>query len=182
MQALVVGRSRCVAALLGLWRESPARCVAAVTALEVPLRPSRRVRQIRWLLLSLVLVYVIQLLLGRHWLVAPLVALLAAAACLRHGHGEWSHLRMEPDGRLLLCTGAGRVQQVWLAANGLRLGAHVLLVLRGGSGCWRVCLGPDNVGPDALAALKQRLPGGTEAPVTALHSVPAQGSKSGTRS
>ena len=158
------------------WHEPPPRLHAAATALELPLRPSSRLRVALWLLRLLILVYVAQLALERHWLAASLVALLAVA--FRGGRVcRWRCLRLETD-RLFLISSGGGMQPVCLGAGAMRLGSHLLLVLRSSDGGHCVLLGPDNLAAGQLAALMRRLPDGTAAALTALHSVAASGSKS----
>jgi hypothetical protein len=162
-----------------LWRESPACLLPATAPLELPLRPSTRLRALRKLLGLLILTYVLELLLEGHWLAVSLV-MLAAVAMHSDGRSRWRCLRLEMDGRLYLIGPDGTAEQAWLKACGLHLGPHLLLVLHSCSGTHRALLGPDNLAAGQLAALRRRLPGGTAGAVTALHSVAAPGSKSTT--
>lgn len=110
-----------------------------------------------------------------HFVAAPVVVLLVVALGL-----HWRRtLRMRPesprrlllaaDGRFHVMTVGGGVDPVHLDPAGIRLGRHLLLLLRGG-GRYRLLLGPDNVEPAVLAALGRRLAGAVAPAATAIHS------------
>ena len=168
----------CVATLRALWLHQSLQLRPAPEALTVPLRPSPRLRVARRLFLCMTVLYVSELLLRHHWLAAPGVALLlllgAHPGRIRHPRC----LQLDREGSLWLQWHSGRWEQLRLHPASLRLGAHVLLVLRGSSGVQRVLLGPDNLAPDALAALQRRLRPGSIGRASGLHSVAAPGSQS----
>src|SRR5262245_17425684 len=66
--------------LIPLWRRPPLQACSAPEALELPLRPSSRLRIAACLFLLMVLSYAVELWLSGHRFAAPLV-LLAAAGC-----------------------------------------------------------------------------------------------------
>ena len=161
-----------------LWREPALQLRTASESLELPLLPSPRLRSARRLLLSLIGLYVLELLWTGHWLAALLTVL--AATTFRHRRASVADpccLVLAADGRLFLRRTTGLDEEVRLSPASLRLGLHLLLVLRGKRSTIRLLLGPDNLAPVLLAALKRRLPSGTVVLATALHSVAAQGSK-----
>jgi hypothetical protein len=168
----------CANALGNCWREPQSCPHPATTALELSLRPSPRLRGVLWLLRLLILAYAGELVLAQHGTAASLVLMLAVAGLWRARAPRGRGLRLEADGRLFLRLDDDSTRQVWLAGSGLRLGSHLLLVLRSGKSCHRVLLGPDNLAAGELAALQRRLPITAAAGATALHSVAAPGSKS----
>jgi hypothetical protein len=123
-----------------------------------------------------VLLYMMELLLTGHQMAAMAVAVLAACGswpCRQRMGARCAAPRsliLATEGRLFLETGEGRLQQVWLRPESLRLGPHVLLVLTAHDRTIRLLLGPDNLAAAQLAALKCRLPAGPAPPGTALHS------------
>jgi hypothetical protein len=151
----------------------------AVGTLVLPLLPSPRLRLAVRILMLGILFYLMELLITGHGAVAGAVMLAAAAS------GAWKQPRdaasrqlvVTPDGRLFLDAMEGAMQEMQLRPETLRLGPHLLLVLSNGGHRHRLLLGPDNLAPAALAALKCRLPMGSAAPGTALHS-PAAPSRS----
>jgi hypothetical protein len=146
----------------GSWRTAwfePSACLhPAATVLHLPLRPSPRLHRARWWLVSAILAYALQLVLERQFPMAAVVALLAIFGLRPVRAGTWRHLRVDMDGRLFLITESGGCLQASPGSGGLRLGQHVLLVLRTDRGTSCMLLGPDNVAPAVLAALKRRLP------------------------
>jgi hypothetical protein len=166
------------ALLLQLWRPPPLRPCPAPEILELHLLPSSRLRVAVRLFLLMILLHALELWLTGHWLAAPLVLLAAAGYVVRKkpaGHDPcW--LVLDRDGQMFLRSRRGSLEPVQLGAASLRLGSHLLLILRGSHRTIRLLLGPDNLAPDLLAAFKRRLPG-TSPAGTALHSVPATGSK-----
>ncbi len=144
--------------------------------LEFALRPSALVRRVTLLLPCLPFFLALELALRGHWLAAPLMllgALLLFAACWRspwQPHRVGRRLVIVADGSIFLLTVEGRVVPVALHPGSLRLGPCLLLLLRGNGHVFRLFLGPDNVEPITLAALKRRLGGPSAGRGTALHS------------
>jgi hypothetical protein len=139
-------------------------------------------RVLRRLFLFAILLYAVELLLNRHWFAAPLAMLASSAFGHRRAFaiatgGSADCLVVAPDGRLFLKSRAGGIEEVWLRPASLRLGPHLLLVLRSSGPDVRLLLGPDNLPAPLLAALNRRLLAGTVASGTALHWVTASGSK-----
>jgi len=66
-------------------------------------------------------------------------------------------LRLGQDGSTSLLTADGRRQVVALRPGSMRLGPYLLLVLRAEANRHRLLLGPENVDPGSLAALRRRL-------------------------
>lgn len=107
----------------------------------------------------MITVYVLELVLEGH-LVGAVLAVVLVVFGVWPGRAEpWRRLRVEPDGQLLLISQGGESLEVRLGPGGVRLGQHLLLVLRSGRGLHRLLLGPDNLTAGQLAALKRRLPG-----------------------
>lgn len=160
----------------GLFRGQPLQLRPAPEALELPLRTSPRLRLARRALGLAVLLYTVELLLTGHWIAAPVIALLAACGswpCRARTGASSATLHclvLATDGRMFLEAGAGIAHEVWLRPESLRLGPHLLLVLASPGSTIRLLLGPDNLHPAQLAALKCRLPAGPAPPGTALHS------------
>lgn len=176
MQAPRMGWAWSVQVLCDLWRVAPPRLLPGAHALDLPLRPSPRLRRVRFLLRILALACVVELLVQRHWLAAALIA--TASACRWSSAGPALRcLRLEADGRIFLTLADGRVAEAWLAPGGVRIGSHVVLVLRSFAGTRRLLFGPDNLGEMELAGLGRRLSGGTASAGSGLHSVTAHGSK-----
>lgn len=147
--------------------------------LALPLRPSSRLRIAAAILVLAVLLYLLELVVTGHWLAAAGMAVMGA--CLAW---PWKReasatrpqqLVISPDGQLFLESGGQRIGKAQLHPQSLRLGSHVLLVLVLGTRRHRLLLGPDNLAPVQLAALKCRLPMGSAPAGTALHSRPASG-------
>ena len=132
--------------------------------LELTLRPASRARWCGGLFLLLALVHAAGLWRQGNQPLAlgTLVAVLFASAVLWHWlwpsqSRSFRQLQLEPDGSTFLLTADGRRQAVTLIPGSLRLGQHLLLVLRAGDCCHRLLLGPGNTDPDRLAALRRRL-------------------------
>lgn len=156
------------ALLMKLWWRPPPQACPAPDALELPLLPSSRLRMAGRACLLVVVLYALELWLTGHRLAAPAVLLAAAAGARRRSAGsDHGHLVLLADGRLFLRRGQA-MEEVRLAPASLRLGPHLLLVLRGERRTVRVLLGPDNLPPDLLAACQRRLPRSAPAG-TALH-------------
>jgi hypothetical protein len=128
--------------------------------------------------LCMTLLYGIELLLSHHWLAAPGVALLIGMATWPVRARRARSLRLASDGTWWLQWHTGTWEQMGLHPGSLRLGDHLLVVLQGSSGIQRLVLGPDNLAPRELAALRRRLRAGPMAGASALHSVAAPGSQS----
>jgi hypothetical protein len=170
-------RTGCAGLLRNLWWLPQLQLRPVASRLELPLRPSPWLRNARWMLRAAILLYAVELLLGHHWLAALLVALSAASGLWRGSSSQLRGLLLAADGRLFLSVHCGGTEEVWLRPESLRIGAHLLLVLRGRHRTCRLLLGPDNLAADELAALKRRLPPEASRP-TGVHSVAAPGSKS----
>jgi hypothetical protein len=116
----------------------------------------------------------LELMLTGHWLAAGAVAVTAVLGGWPPGQGKSGRrprqLVIATDGRLLLDYPEGEMKEAQLLRQSMRLGSHVLLVLAAGGHVHRLLLGPDNLNPGQLAALKCRLPAGSAPPGTALHS------------
>ena len=157
-----------------LSKESSIQLRPAPEPLILPLLSSPRVRLAGRVLSLGGLLYLLELVLTGHWFAAGAVALIAACAGWprrqRPGCGNPRHLVITPDGRLLLRTHEGRMEEMQLRPESLRLGPYVLLVLCNGGRAYRILLGPDNLAPPQLCALKCRLPAAAAASGTALHS------------
>ena len=74
-------------------------------------------------------------------------------------------LQAGPEGSICLLTADGRRREVSLIPVSMRLGPYLLLVLRAPDRSHRLLLGPDNVDPAGLAALRRRLRRPPAAPV-----------------
>lgn len=155
-----------------LWREDPPGLPEASQGMQIPLRPSRVTQRGYWLLHVLLGAYLVQLVLWGHLLVAGMVAVLGGALawqCRRHRSSARParRLLMAADGRVHLLGADGTVAPATLQPCSMRLGPWLLLVLDGDTGTHRLLLGPDNVDPVQLAALRRRVaavahrPGGT---------------------
>jgi hypothetical protein len=71
--------------------------------------------------------------------------------------GSIRQLQVKPDGSTFLWTADGRGFVATLMPGSVRLGPHLLLVLRAGDNCHWLLLEPENVDPVSLAALRRRL-------------------------
>jgi hypothetical protein len=157
--------------LIRLWRRPSPRPRAAPEVLELPLLPSARLRIATRVLLAAILLYAVELMLMGHRVAAPLVLLIMAGITARGDIRQPESPRclvLAADGRLFLCGRERGTAEVQLGSASLRLGPHLLLVLRGHSRTFRLLLGPDNLPPHLLAAFKRRLPETGDAG-TALH-------------
>ncbi|MET0282239.1 MAG: hypothetical protein ABW278_14105 [Steroidobacteraceae bacterium] len=132
----------------------------------MPLRPSPRWRLARRVLGLATLCYLAELLLGHHYVVAAATTVLAALLLWRaHCTERWQstpprRLVWAADGRMFLVTPGAPPQEASVDPASLRLGSHLLLVLRCGGRRQRWLLGPDNLAAAALATLLRRLPAG----------------------
>ncbi len=146
----------------------------APEALVLPLRRSSRLRLALRILSLGVLGYVLELILTGHALAAGAVALMSACGSWRWrrrpGGAGLRQLVVATDGRLFLGTRDGSMEEMQLRPQSLRLGPHVLLVLAARGHVHRLLLGPDNLTPAQLSALKCRLPMRPAPTGTALHS------------
>jgi hypothetical protein len=145
-----------------LWKESTPVLPRAAGGLQVPLRPSPLARRAVWLLLALQGLYLVQLVYLGHVVVATLVAALGSALAWhlrRRIATQWAaqRLLLSADGRLHLLVPGGRLLAATLHPASMRLGAWLLLVLRAGTDTHRLLLGPDNVDPALLSALRRRI-------------------------
>jgi hypothetical protein len=91
-------------------------------------------------------------------LVAALSASVVLWRWLWPARSAWiRQLQVKPDGSACLLTADGRACEARLMPGSMRLGTHLLLVLRAGDNCHWLLLGPENVEPAGLAALRRRL-------------------------
>lgn len=158
------------ALLIRLWRRPRPRLRAAPELLALPLLPSPRLRIAARLFLAVILLYATELAVTGHPVAASWALLLAAAVAARRTReaDKPQCLVLAADGRLFLRWRQQRMDEVQLRPASLRLGAHILLVLRGPRRTYRLLLGPDNLPPHLLAAFRRRLPETGDAG-TALH-------------
>ncbi len=161
-----------------MWREAPARLRPVPETLQLVLRPSRRLRMARRVLLGLIALYIVELCLRRHLVAAALVVLIAAIGLWPARSNRPRALRIESGGSLWLQWHNGTWEPQLLSAASVLFSAHLLLVLRGKGQVRRLLLGPDNVAPHELAVLRRRLRAGPARGASALHSVAAPGSHS----
>jgi hypothetical protein len=145
-------------------RDSPDLVAApALTALEIPLH---RIRHAGWWFagyLLLQFIYVGQLLWSDSKALATVLLLAGLVSNTVLARGLWpqgpdapQRLIIAVDGSLQIRTVAGHGDAVRIRAQSLRMGASVLLVLRGAR-TYRLLLGPGNVDSVTLAALHRRL-------------------------
>jgi hypothetical protein len=154
---------RCARALAGKWREPPPQLRPAARVLDVPLTSAPVVGLAVRLLLIAQAVYATELLLLGHPLVASTTLALAAALwwlrlwATRSPRHHPRRLLIASDGRLHILTLGGALAEVSLDPASMRLGPWLLLVLRGEGRALRLLIGPDNLDPTQLAALRWRL-------------------------
>lgn len=148
-------------ALPRLWQEPAPQLRPVSHCIQLSLQSSRLARRVKWLFISLNLLYVIELALLGHWLMAAAAIVLAALHGWvgRTGHAAASSRRLliGSDGRLHLLRVSGELEPVSLHPSSLRLGPWLLLVLRERAGVHRLLLGPDNLEAGQLAALRRRV-------------------------
>ena len=132
--------------------------------LDLSLRPSTRARWCSGLFVLFALGHA-----TGQWLQGSLpraAAILAATLIASVALWRWllparalsvQRLQAGPDGSICLLTADGRRREVTLMPGSMRLGPCLLLVLRAPDRCHRLLLGPDNVDPASLAALRRRL-------------------------
>jgi hypothetical protein len=121
-----------------------------------------------------------ELVLRLHLLAAAAVALITALGLWPARSHRARTLRIDPDGSVWLQWHAGTWEAVQLSPASLYLGGCVLLVLRGNRRVLRLLLGPDNLAPRDLAALRRRLRAAPGGGASALHSAAAPGRHSST--
>ncbi|HWL61756.1 MAG TPA: hypothetical protein VNQ32_03100 [Steroidobacteraceae bacterium] len=149
-------------ALPELWHEDLPGLPEAAQGMQIPLRPSAVIHKGRWLLHLLPGFHLVQLTLLGHVLVAGIVALLTAALvwqcrAAQPATMQSRRLFVSAHGRMHLLGAGGIVAPAVLQPCSMRLGPWLLLVLREGTGTRRLLLGPDNVDPAQLAALRRRV-------------------------
>ncbi len=131
------------ASLRKLWQLPPLAPCPAPETLELPLLPSSRLRVAGRLLLVLVVLYALELWLTGHPCAALLILLIAGASAIRRNPRDRPCcLVLKEDGRLFLHGLRGAADEMQLRRTSLRLGAHLLLVLRGNRRTVRLLLGP----------------------------------------
>lgn len=149
--------------LVQAWHESPPLPRPSRAGLDIPLRPSPLLRHLARGFGVAQLLFAIELGVLRHEEAAVMVlGLVLLPRMAMRWRGDVSvatprRLLLAADGRIHLLTARGQIQEVQLAGSSLRLGAWLLLGLRGSAGMHRLLLGPDNVAPADLAALRRRL-------------------------
>ena len=119
-------------------------------------------RSLRLLLLAQALYATELLLLGHALAGSAVLAMVAGLWWLRQREARPHRccprrLLIAADGRLHILTVGGALAEVSLDPASLRLGPWLLLVLRGEGRVMRLLLGPDNLDPSQLAALRWRL-------------------------
>lgn len=175
--------SCCAARLPRLWREPPLPIRPAAEGLDLPLRPSPRLRRALRIALILVAMYAAELALRGHWIAAVIVSASGAGAAWvlrRHASSRTRRplrLVLTAEGQAFLVPARGLPEPVALQPESARLGRHLLLVLRSNMRRQRVVLGPDNLDARLLAALHRRLPPAVVGEATALHSALPTGSR-----
>jgi hypothetical protein len=161
------------------WGEPSLHLRPAPERLELPLRPSPRLRIAARALAVALLAHTVELGLRGHPLAALAMLSFTGVAIWRwravHALDSSAprHLVCDSDGRLSLVLASGNIEVVSLQPASLRLGRHLLLVLQGTDRRHRLWFGPDNLAASELAALNRRLPTATVVPGTAIHSVAA---------
>ncbi len=167
-----------------LWFLPPLQLRAVSEALELPLRPSPRLRRARRLLDFAILLYALELLATGHLVAAAGIVMvlggLRSGRWILHRPDQPRSLVLAADGSFSLGYAGGRTAAVSLQSESLALGSHLLLVLRGPAHATCRLLGPDNLAPRDLAALKRRLPPRGSS-YSGVHSITAPGSKSSDR-
>lgn len=160
---LVAGVAHLGRSLQRAWHEAPAAPHAVRHGLEIALVPSPLVRRLRRGFLVGQAAFALELLLLGHGAAAVLVLSLAMAPGLQQRMPRLAvsraprRLLVAADGRLHLLGVGGDVEPVRLQGSSLRLGPWLLLSLRGEGRVHRLLLGPDNVPPALLAALRRRM-------------------------
>ncbi len=168
-------------ALHGLWCAPPLQLRPVDATLELPLRPSRRLRAARWLLLLLILLYSLELLLTGHRMVM-LLALLASGGLWPLPRRFCAH-RKKPDCLLLPGEGLqlrypdGELHPPTCSPKACASDPHLLLVLRTEGHALRLLLGPDNLEPRNSRPCCAGYQPDRPVAGTALHSAAAAGSK-----
>lgn len=150
-----------VARAVASWREPAPQPRRAPAGMGVAIVPSKSLRRMRSAFLALQVLYLCELALRGHWVIAAALASAVLAAGLvlrRRAAPPAQRLVLTAQGRLhLLCAG-GTVEQFRIDPASLRCGAWLVLRIVGAEGGAR-CLvfGPDNLDPAALSALRRRL-------------------------
>lgn len=127
------------------------------------LLPSRLGRTGAAVFIGAQLLFALELLIRAQPLAAVLIGGMAALSwfgCLvarRTTAMRPRRLLLLADGRVRLQTSCGDMQSAQLLPASLRLGAWMLLLVRTPSGLHRLLLGPDNLEPAQLAALRRRV-------------------------
>lgn len=145
----------------GQLKSPPDAQLRAGEPLEIPLRPLPLARALCAGVGVSLLACVVQLVLWRQGILAVVLAGVSAVAmipggCLRKGRFAPAVLRLTTEGQFRVYCHDGSVDAVGMRPQSLRVGAGVLLVLRG-KRTHRLWLGPGNVRPEVLAALHRRL-------------------------
>lgn len=143
------------------WREPWPAARPSREGLEIPLLPSPLVRRSSRILLVALLLHAAVLFWTQHPWSALVAAVMAGSAWLWLRFGRppdvAQRLLVAADGRFHLLVASGQVQAVHVHPASMRLGSWVLLRLSAPRMRLTVLLGPDNVEPAVLTALRRRL-------------------------
>lgn len=154
-------RSAVTEAACRQWREPWPVARASRQGLDIPLLPSPLVRRCSWLLLLVLLLHAFVLVWTQHPWSALFATGVAVSAWLGRRVGcppdVALRLLVNADGRLQLLMASETLQDVQVHPASMRLGPWMLLRLRMPRAGLTVLLGPDNVEPAVLAALRRRL-------------------------
>jgi hypothetical protein len=174
----------CVAALAGQMRAPDLPAYPATHSLELPLTPLPALRTATWLLLAVLTLQALHLLWFAQWRALAVLLPVALLSCLQLAAARRPALprRMlwTAAGRVYLCQGGRPPREVVIGGDSTWLGPAVLLVLKSPGRCQSLLLGPGNLDPVTLAALRRRLRAAAAA-ATALHSRFAHRTDNGSR-
>jgi hypothetical protein len=145
------------------WIEPVPQPRPAAHGLDIPLHPSPLARRANWFFVFAQLLFALELAWMGLWPAAGGMAAITACwlGCSRMRGGEaprqLRRLLLSADGKLHAMSGNGQVVGLQLHPASLCLGPWLLLRLKGDKGSHVVLLGPDNMEPSALAALRRRM-------------------------
>ena len=144
------------------WIEPAPQLRPAPRGLDIALRPSPLVRGANLFFASAQLLFALELAWIGHWPAAAGVVALATCwlGCCRRrgrdGRGQLRRLLVSATGQLHGMRGNGELVGLQVHPASLCLGRWLLLRLEGGADSHVLLLGPDNMEPAALAALRRR--------------------------
>jgi uncharacterized membrane protein len=154
----------CAAALERAWRTPPpARLRPAAHALEFAITSLPLARRALAAVAVAFVCLELQLCWREHFPAAAALLLVVAAAVMRLRHTDHHdpasprRVLLAADGRIWLFCVGGAAHAATAGGESIWLGANLLLVLHGTFGCRRLLLGPGNLDPATLAALRRRL-------------------------